>query len=109
MAFDLVDTVTDPPGRMVETPSPEPLAAATESPSDQAVFDAEFVAMMLVEFPDEEPATTSPTTPPGTTSASRCRPRPQEADISGTDDTMPLPMAPGLRRRTDARSRSPPR
>lgn len=104
MTFDLVDTVADPLDRRISTPEAESL-----SPADQAVIDAEFVAMMLVEFPAEEPSTGSTTPRTPMVKASRRPPRPPQPGVDEASGAIPRATSRGVRRPTDPRTRSPPR
>ncbi len=98
---------------VLEPAAPEETARPVgEAPADQAVFDAEFVAMMLTEAPwaearpgpDAVPphrATGSPPSPPPRPPASR---RPRTAR-----PRTPAEMQRETRRRTCSGPRSPPR
>lgn len=123
MTVDLLDPALDDRAALDEpavagertgrggAPAAEPMFMVGESSADQAVFDAEFAAMMLTEGPwaAEEP---SPATVPprAATRARRAPPprAPREHAEAGSDPTTATGMLTGARRRPGPGPRSPP-
>lgn len=91
-------------------PAPEPLVLVDGEPAaDQAVFDAEFVAMVVAEHPWGESWPSPRATPPrdGTSTPREPRPRSPGGPSAG-GDRLPLDAIRGRRRRPVPRTRSPP-
>jgi hypothetical protein len=64
------------PGRGMGAPAPERVSLIDDPTADQAVFDAEFVAMMLAEAPWGQPQPICRTRPPRTLRPTRRAARP---------------------------------
>jgi hypothetical protein len=77
---------------------------------DQAVFDAEFVAIVLAEYPGAEGEPVPASIPPRSGSRSRRADRPGPTPTDRRRDRAPVPTAvrSGRRRRPGPSPRSPP-
>lgn len=114
MTVDVLDGaqgVEDTPRRgRGGVPAPEPLVLIESGPAvDQAVFDAEFVALVMAEqsWGEERPA--PPATPPRRGPGARREPPPRSArGVVAGGDPPPVDTARGGRRRPVPRTRAPP-
>jgi hypothetical protein len=91
-------------------PAPEPLVVTEGGPAaDQAVFDAEFVALVMAEWPWGEERPAPPATPPRRGPWARPEPPPgsSRGRVAGAD-LGPVDTARGDRRRPVPRTRAPP-
>jgi len=91
-------------------PAPEPLVVFEGAPAvDQAVFDAEFVAIVMAERPWGEERPAPPATPPrrGPTARREPPPRSSLGRFAGRGPA-PIHTARGDRRRPVPRTRAPP-
>jgi hypothetical protein len=121
---DLEDQVTvalgeepvpvDPSGQRAGrggAPAAEPARLMGDAPIDQAVFDAEFVAMMLTEAPWGELAAEPARTPPRAATGTRRAPPPGSPGDHGPDGSRTQPATEvrrEVRRRPGPGPRSPP-
>jgi hypothetical protein len=91
-------------------PASEPLVLIEGGPAaDQAVFDAEFVAIVLAEQPWGEERPAPPATPPPRGPRARREPPPRSSRgmfVGG--NLLPVDTARGGRRRPVPRTRAPP-
>jgi hypothetical protein len=111
MTPDVLDDAGPAPGRGAD-PAAEPLTLDVDPDVvDQAVVDAEFVAMILTERPWGEPQAASRPTPPAVVTRTR-RDRPPRGSGPRSEQRIRLlptvGATPQVRRRTGPGPRSPP-